>query len=408
LSRPSSHSVVAHFQAILDSGLVGVEDSAFVCYDFNVLRAKMSEVQQAFGPSAQHTIAVKSNPLNKVLAYACSQGFGLECASFEEVQLAAHAGARLIAWDSPAKTLSEIEASKNVDGLIINADSLMELRSIAHIGTTARVFLRINPLVDTGSHSSMSVGGTTSKFGESIAHREEIMSAILNEGGIVDGLHVHSSSQTADYTKMALGVRKVIDLANEINANQPGTIKTIDIGGGFPVAFKPEEVYAIADYAAALKVTCPELFDGTFQFITEFGRFYHAHAAFTASLIHDVKRFDLKQVLVTHVGADLFLREAYTPHVWYHELLIPKAHGEEVLSDVGGPLCFGGDYIARDMSLPIAHPGQWLIIRDTGANSFALWSHHCSRPFPKIIGFKDGYEILRNRDSFEDILNFWG
>jgi len=76
-------------------------------------------------------------------------------------------------------------------------------------------------------------------------------------------------------------------------------------------------------------------------------------------------------------------------------------------TDVGGPLCFGGDYIAKNIQLPKATAGEWLIIQDTGANSFALWSRHCSRAFPKIIGEDSELAILRDRDSFEDILNFW-
>jgi diaminopimelate decarboxylase len=106
----------------------------------------------------------------------------------------------------------------------------------------------------------------------------------------------------------------------------------------------------------------------------------------------------------------LFLRECYEPGKWPHRffLLSEHQHSTEVNTDIGGPLCFGGDYIAKSVRLPEAHENDQLVIMDTGANSYALWSMHCSRPFPKVIGY-DGKSlcILKDRQSSEEAIALW-
>ncbi|KKQ08214.1 MAG: LysA protein [Candidatus Pacebacteria bacterium GW2011_GWF1_36_5] len=71
-------------------------------------------------------------------------------------------------------------------------------------------------------------------------------------------------------------------------------------------------------------------------------------------------------------------------------------------------MCFAGDIIARDIELPKADEGDYLVIHDTGAYTFGMWSKYVSRMFPKIIGITGkSFEIIRNRETPEDIYKFW-
>jgi len=72
------------------------------------------------------------------------------------------------------------------------------------------------------------------------------------------------------------------------------------------------------------------------------------------------------------------------------------------------PLCFAGDIIARDIELPIAEEGYYLVIYDTGGYTFGMWSKYVSRMFPKtILKTSNTFEIIRNREKPEDIYSFW-
>jgi diaminopimelate decarboxylase len=148
--------------------------------------------------------------------------------------------------------------------------------------------------------------------------------------------------------------------------------------------------------------------------ITEFGRYVHANAGWAATRVEYCKESAEGNILITHAGADFFVRECYCPGDWYHNISVMSPtgcikKGNLVNTSVAGPLCFGGDFLAKNIALPVARTGDFLAIRDVGANTFALWSR---RPFPKVIAYRGDREILdmciaKPRESIEDIVNFW-
>ena len=44
-----------------------------------------------------------------------------------------------------------------------------------------------------------------------------------------------------------------------------------------------------------------------------------------------------------------------------------------------GPLCFAGDVLYESIDLPILEEGDEILIFNTGANTYSMWSRHCSR-----------------------------
>ena len=47
--------------------------------------------------------------------------------------------------------------------------------------------------------------------------------------------------------------------------------------------------------------------------------------------------------------------------------------GEKIMVDVAGPLCFQGDYQARDVELPSAVDGDILAVHETGAYTMSMY-----------------------------------
>ena len=55
-------------------------------------------------------------------------------------------------------------------------------------------------------------------------------------------------------------------------------------------------------------------------------------------------------------------------------------------------------------------PGDWLVVHDTGAYTMGLWSRHCSRGMPVVLGYRDGgkdLDVLRRKETPEDLVRFW-
>lgn len=415
-----------YYKLAVRNKLLEDDDTLAIFFDLSILEDRVNILKHNFPSDSNHAIAIKTNPLSFILKYLVESGCGLEAASATEVLLACNAGLanQKIVFDSPAKTESEIKQLKqDCSNLHINADSLSELNLYSKHGSGFTLGLRINPAIKNDAISYMNVSGEESKFGEGLHRKEDIISAFMEWDDLVC-LHIHSGSQYSDLDPCVEAISLVVDLAKEINdislnKNGKKKITTIDIGGGFPVNyFLNEKPFNIESYVGKLKQACPELFSGEYKLITEFGRFVHANAAWAVSNIEYVKPAAEMSNIITHAGADMFLRECYNPGDWHHELQILNSDGElkedshKAKMNIGGPLCFGGDFIDRNRQLPKVSPGDKLVIQDVGANSFSLWSRHCSRPFPKVIAYRselngEDMRVTKQRESVNKIIEFW-
>uniref|UniRef100_A0A0G4G0K1 Orn/DAP/Arg decarboxylase 2 N-terminal domain-containing protein n=1 Tax=Chromera velia CCMP2878 TaxID=1169474 RepID=A0A0G4G0K1_9ALVE len=160
--------------------------------------------------------------------------------------------------------------------------------------------------------------------------------------------------------------------------------------------------------------------------------------------IPETDRFD--GTLVLHVGADLFLRPSYCPDKFPIRCAFYSSRGEKRVGVEGdpaepaspgrsrrvhtyslaGPLCFAGDVLKKRISLPYeVQSGDFAVVLDAGANSISMFSRHCSRPAPPVIGFtrlktgggpggsafnalKVNVGVLKPAESLEDVMRFWG
>ncbi|CAM9902427.1 unnamed protein product [Scytosiphon promiscuus] len=446
-------------------------DHSAVVIDVDALRAAFRAVKNAFPPHWNHFLAIKSCPLPIVIQEALHAGLGLEAASFVELYMALSHGcpADLVAFDSPAKTNQELELAL-ARGTLINANSLVELQRIDSIikrqgcSSDARVGIRLNPLVGAGSIAELGVSVLTSKFAVPATpwNVQAVVDAFRKWPWLV-ALHTHVGSQGYSLDQLAEGISALCRIADVIDgALGKGRVRLLDIGGGLPANYESDEVSpSFSEYAAVLKKNAPSLFENTERVvISEFGRSLVAKAAIIVSTVEYVRgnmsdrsattqeecnsqstqtQADVAivdsgsasdapesclplidhQTLVTHVGADLFLRTSYCPGKYSHRLSIFTREGFPVggpliKTDVAGPLCFQGDYVSRGASLPRTNPGDLVVVHDTGANTLSLFSRHCSRRSPSVYGcMRDTHggmtvRLLKEKESVEDVARFWG
>lgn len=443
-----------------ESPTVREADHSAVVFDVDALRAGFASAKRAFPPHWRHCLALKSCPLPIAIQEALDAGLGIETASFVELYMALAHGcpADLVAFDSPAKTNEELEMALG-RGTLVNANSLVELDRIDAIikrqacPTTARVGIRLNTLIGAGSIAEMSVSVSTSKFAvpTTPANILAVVDAFRKWPWLV-ALHTHVGSQGYSLTQLAEGIAALCRIADTIDGELgKGRVTLLDIGGGLPANYDSDEVSpAFSAYATVLKNTAPSLFENTERVVvTEFGRALVAKAAMTVSTVEYVRCNNTcdetsaavedgqvmaskgvpvvecvscppdHQTLVTHMGADLFLRTSYCPGRYRHRLSMHSRDGaplggQSIRTDVAGPLCFQGDYVARDVSLPRAAPGDLVVARDTGANTLSLFSRHCSRRAPAVYGYvrsADGsvcVRLVKEKESVRDVARFWG
>lgn len=373
------------------------EDTAVILTILPRLYRRLAHLQASFNRDVQHSIAIKSNPHPRLLQTIVKQGFGLEAASIEEVKRALAAGcpAERIVFDSPVKTKRELAIVSELPNLLVNVNTLSELeRFPSH--SQCMIGIRVNPLTHTGSPEIFSVGRNESKFGVPIANRTAIVQAALDYP--VQALHMHSGSQMRDLEAQRSALSKLGELAQEINqalkhVGSSRRIECIDIGGGLPSEGLSDQSQ-MKSYGELVH-SIREL--ESFKLVTEFGQWVNTECGLALSRIEYVIEGKPSKLFI-HLGADMFTRDAYT-HARSFPLSLWTQNGQEVQSklndyDIAGPLCFAGDYVARQVPLPTAQEGNWLCIDHAGANTYALWSRHCSRDIPAQWAW-DGSHLLQ-------------
>ncbi len=412
-------------------GMIREEDTAVIFYNLSMLEERIRLLSSCFPPGALHGLAIKANPLFRVMEHTRSMGAGtgVEAASLGEVTMALKAGYQpsQIVYDSPVKTVRELAFALKT-GININVDNFSELSRIAELmpsietpaGYHASIGLRINPQVGVGTILESSVAGVYSKFGVPVnSRRNKIETAFLAYPWLT-GVHLHVGSQGCDITMLVDGIGILYDLVLEINSKRKQTgmtpVSVFDIGGGLPISYIDRDIPpSMKEYAEKIEERAPLLFDPScFKLITEFGRWVYTNCGWTVSRVEYVKHEANINTAMLHVGADLFVRECLNQRDWHHEYSVYNHEGQlktgysESTWNLAGPLCFSGDIMAKELKLPVVEEGDYIVIHDTGCYTFSMWSRYNSRQTPRILGYHDHqFEILKERESLDDLLEFW-
>ena len=414
-------------QAFKKDKIITPEDTSLLFYDLTFLQKRIEDLKKTFPANTLHAIAIKANPLISILKFINQFDVGVEAASLPELEIAVHSGfsPNKIVFDSPVKTNDEIETSLKL-GVHINADSLIEFKRISELlrktKSKSTIGIRINPQVGTGAIASTSVAGEYSKFGVPIKEkREELIETFLKFDWLT-GVHLHIGSQGCEIDLLQKGIGIVFDFVKEVNKKlelkkSKKRINTFDIGGGLPVSYySDKKSSSMREYKDLIFSKYPELFSSNYKLITEFGRYIFANTGWAVSRVEYIKSTAETNTIMIHLGADMYLRKAYNPESWHHEISVLDKFGKiktnkvKKLYNIAGPLCFSGDFVAKKVILPEVEEGDLIVIQDSGAYTFSMWSRYNSRQMPKVIGyFKNGklFQIIKERESVQNLINFW-
>lgn len=363
---------------------------ATIFYSKAILEHRLELLFNSFPQNTLHAVSIKTNNHPDVLKHIIALGYGLEAASLEEVELARAAGASNdnIVFDSPVKTQEEIDyIVKEFSGMYVNANCLEELERYPQDHDLV-LGLRINPLVQNEAEGIFDVSSSNSKFGVPITRKKHIVDACIEHKITV--LHFHIGSGLKNYKANVRAAEKIVELAKEIDEqrqsqNDLTRITTIDIGGG--IYFDLDQVsYSVEAFCKELKnINGIE----KYKLITEYGAFIHKHTSFVVSKVEYVidNGPNVPKLAYLHVGADLFLRKVYSDlNIEYpYSVILNHDTKEKHSYNVVGPLCFAGDVLYENIQLPELRSGDYFVMYNVGANTYSMWSGHCSREKVKYV-----------------------
>ena len=235
---------VLHAEAVNLIDIADAVGTPFYCYSTATLERHYRVFSDAFADQkALVYYAMKANSNQSVLRTLAKLGAGADVVSGGELKRALAAGfpPHKILFSGIGKTEAELRAALAEDILCINVESEPELellsRLAAETGRTARISIRVNPDVDSGSHAKISTGKSDNKFGIPLKAARAVYARAAKLPGIrVTGVDVHIGSQITDLGPLEIAFRLLTDFVQTLRADGH-TISHVDFGGGLGIPY---------------------------------------------------------------------------------------------------------------------------------------------------------------------------
>ncbi len=378
-------------------------------YSRNTLLMHFRKIRQAFAElSPLICYSVKANSNLTLLAELAAAGAGMDIVSGGElarVQAVGVPGDRIV-YAGVGKTEAEIAAALRARILMFNAESEAEVRRINRVAgrlkLRARVALRINPDVDAYTHDYITTGTRDNKFGIAIPLALGLFGHLRKFPHVqAVGLHMHIGSQITTVTPYLQALRRLISLVGELR-RLGHQVESLNLGGGLGIIYDEEKPQTAEAFARDILPLVRPL---DCRLILEPGRFIVGNAGILVARVQYIKHGHLKVFAITDAGMNDLIRPSL--YHAYHRIVPVSGRrpGRTQLTDVVGPICESGDFLAKDRHLPPLREGDLLAVRSAGAYGLAMASNYNSRPRAAevLVSGRKTY-VIRRRETYADLM----
>jgi diaminopimelate decarboxylase len=403
---------VLHAEAVNLSDLADAVGTPFYCYSTATLERHYRVFSEAFADEkALVCYAMKANSNQSVLRTLARLGAGADVVSGGELKRALAAGIppNKILFSGIGKTETELRAALAEDILCINVESEPELELLSRLasetGRIARISVRVNPDVDSGSHAKISTGKSENKFGVPLDRARAVYARAAKLPGIkVTGVDMHIGSQITDLGPMEAAFRILAEFVQTLRADGH-TISHVDFGGGLgiPYYMDREAPPAPAAYAAMVKRVTHNL-GCTLMF--EPGRMIVGNAGILVTRVIYMKHGDARNfVIIDAAMNDLIRPTLYEAHHDIVPVRLAVSGARTITADVVGPVCESGDYLALGRTMSEPKSGDLLAVMTAGAYGAVQSGTYNTRALiPEVLVKDDQYAVVRPRLDAEAII----
>ena len=398
-----------HLEGVSLKNLAKEYGTPLYVYSASYIRDRVRAYRRAF-PEALICYAVKANFNPSIIALAKEEGAGADVVSGGELYLALKAGVdpSKIVYAGVGKTVQEIEFAVKQDILMFNVESSMELDVLNDVGQSlgkkVRIAIRVNPDVDPKTHPYISTGMKKSKFGIDIkqAKKEYEYARKLKNLEIV-GIHCHIGSQILDVSPYIEAVEKVVELYWDLSKSG-FDIKYLDLGGGLGIKYQPDQANPEPeDLAHAIM---PSLKDLKAQIILEPGRSIVGNGGILITQVQFLKDKGHKHFVIVDAGMNDLIRPAIYS-AYHHIVPVVERNSKYIKTDVVGPICETGDFLALDREIPYVERGDYLAVLSAGAYGFVMSSQYNARPRAcEVLVEKGSVKVIRKRETYDSVFAY--
>lgn len=390
-----------------------VDTPAFV-YAGQAVDAAYDAIDSALS-FAPHLIAyaVKANGNLSLLARLAARGCGADIVSAGELARALKAGFApdRVVFSGVGKRADEIEAAARAQVRAIHIENPQEVGVIdavsKRLNQPIAVALRINPDVDAVTHPYIATGLKESKFGLGLPEARAIVEQLSNHPRLkLEGLAIHIGSQLSSTAPLLEAVTVLGRFAQEC-FDRGAALRSLDVGGGWPMAYGNEKTPYPAPEAFGLTIQQGLESSGVLkrgvEIITEPGRALVGDAGgLLTRVLYTKEQGGRRFVIVDAAMTELIRPSLYSA---YHAVMpVVQSTATPLTVDIVGPVCESGDFFARDRELPPVAPGDLLLIRGAGAYAREMSSTYNARPLvPEVLVESGRTRVIRQRGTHESL-----
>ena len=357
------------------------------------------------------------NPALAILAE--EEGLGLDVVSGGELAVAKAVDFPMerVYFHGNNKTPDELRMALDAGIGRIVVDGLYELELLdelaAGAGRKQEIMLRLSPGVDPHTHAKTTTGILDSKFGISIdtgdAERA-VRQALASKNLDLVGLHCHLGSPIFELEPYSIAIDAMLTFAAGFKS-EGLELREFSPGGGFAIGYVTSQLPPpIADYAEVitrtLKARSRDLGLGEPRLVIEPGRAIVGRAGVALYTVGAVK--DIPTVR-KYVSLDGGMGDNIRPAMYeaVYEAVVANRMTERPDENVTlvGKFCESGDYLIRDIALPVMEQGDVVAIPSSGAYAPSMASNYNLNARPPIVLVNDGaFRMIRRRETYEDMM----
>jgi len=375
-------------------------------YSGDKIEEQYHRLQTAFDTSTTRFFyACKALTNQHILKIILHVGGGIDCSSINEAHMAVKAGfpPDRILYTSNGIAFEEIEEAVKL-GLHINIDSLSNLEKMgARFGNQYPVGIRLRPNIMAGGNLKISTGHEQSKFGIPIEQMGDILELVQRYQLAIRGLHIHTGSEIKDVKIFMEGAGLLLELIDHFPH-----LSCIDLGGGFKVAYRPEEsgtdIEELGKQTLAMQQAMSARAGRPIEIWFEPGKFLVSECGYLITRVNVLK----ENGAVTIAGIDSGFNHLIRPMFYdaYHHIRnISQPDAVEKKYTITGNIC-ETDQFATDRSLTTISEGDYLVFFNAGAYGYEMASSYNARSKPaQVLIYRGETRLISRRETLDDLLH---
>jgi len=351
----------------------------FHIYDEKAIRENARRFKKAFewNEGFKEYYAIKSAPNPYLMKILREEGFGIDCSSEAELELAKRMGMSgdeiiLTSNDTPE---SEFRKAQEM-GAIINLDDISHIEYLEkNVGLPETICMRYNP--GDLKEGNLIIGHPEeAKYGFTHEQIIEGYRILKNKGVKNFGVHTMVASNELDPDYFIETAELLFNLIAEVHEKAGVEISFANLGGGIGIPYKPQQEAVDMEYVSAgIQKLYEEKITG--NGLKPLKLFFESGRAITGPYGYLVtKVLHLKETYKRFAGLDASMVDLMRPGMYgaYHHITVAGKENEPEIEkyDVTGSLCENNDKFAIDRMLPELEPGDIVVIHDTGAHGHAM------------------------------------